>query len=148
MEITTLNALARDWQKALQAALAVRSLAYAPYSKFQVGAAVLSTTGELFRGTNVENASYGLSICAERSALVSAVSQGHRSFSAIAITARPESHDLETPVAPCGACRQFIYEFKPQGGDLMVLMADSRLEQIRVATIDELLPEGFGPELV
>jgi cytidine deaminase len=91
------------WREAEKAAL----LAYAPYSGFRVGAALLGEDGAVFRGCNVENRSFGLSICAERTALVKAVSEGRRSFRALAIAAP----DSEVPVGPCGACRQVLSEF-------------------------------------
>lgn len=147
MDIHALTDLDPAWQEALRAAKAVRDQAYAPYSRFHVGAGIITSTGELFTGANVENASYGLAICAERSAAVTAVSQGVREFSVVAVTATHRDLDVETPVSPCGACRQFLFEFKPREGNLIVLMANSALSQVRIMTIDELLPAGFGPEL-
>ena len=94
-------------QELWRAALAARQNAYAPYSKFAVGAAVRTVDGEIFAGCNVENASYGLTICAERNAIFGAVARGYSSFTALCVTA-----DTVEPVAPCGACRQVIAEFK------------------------------------
>ena len=90
----------------LKAALKARSQAYAPYSKFQVGAALESATGKIFTGCNVENISYGLTICAERNAVFAAVAKGARQFRRIVIVA-----DSKEPVTPCGACRQVLSEF-------------------------------------
>ncbi|MGI6732968.1 MAG: cytidine deaminase [Anaerovoracaceae bacterium] len=107
--------------------------AYAPFSKFTVGAALLSETGEVFTGVNVENSSLGATICAERTAFVKAVSEGKRKFSAIAVVSG------EGAVLPCGICRQFMFEF---GDDLRIITGDDA-DHLKVYTIKELLPEGF-----
>ena len=113
----------------------VRGLAYSPYSNFSVGAALRSTAGQVFVGCNVENASFGLTICAERSAIVSAVSQGVREFEAIAIAAPGDE-----PIAwPCGACRQVLSEF---GMDLRVLIVGEG-ETVLEKSLRELLPGHF-----
>jgi cytidine deaminase len=117
-------------------ARAMRERAYAPYSGFTVGAALLAHDGTVFGGANVENASYGLAICAERSAAVSAVAAGYREFSAIAI-AGPET----TITAPCGACRQFLNEFNPK----LAVIYTTPLG-ITETTLDQLLPDAFGPK--
>jgi cytidine deaminase len=124
---------ARD--RLVAAARAAMKNAYAPYSKFRVGAALLTKNGELFAGCNVENASYGMSNCAERSAIFSAVSQGgpNLQIDAIAIV-----NDQSTPCAPCGACRQVIYEFGPKA---TVFFRGAKGWQ--TLPITRLLPEGF-----
>ena len=108
--------------------------AYAPYSKFKVGAAVLADKNKIFTGCNIENASYGLTICAERIAISKAVSEGFKKLKAIAIIA-----DTKEPVAPCGACRQFMIEFNP---DMIVIMANLR-KKIKIENIKDLLPHNF-----
>lgn len=107
--------------------------AYAPYSKFAVGAALLTRTGKLALGCNIENASFGLTMCAERVALGRAVSDGTREFVALALC---------TPggILPCGACRQVLYEFNPQ---LEILAVNSQLDVISRHVLEELLPGGF-----
>ena len=115
----------------LRAARQARQHAYAPYSKFAVGAALLTKDGDVVTGANVENASYPVGMCAERTALFAAAAQGHRSFDAIAI-AGPEGVAL----TPCGACRQALSEF----GDLRVIR-----EGHEDVTLRELLPDAFGP---
>lgn len=110
--------------KLLKAAILARKRAYAPYSKFKVGAALESADGKIFTGCNVENASYGATCCAERTALFKAVSEGVRSFKRIAIIA-----DTKTPCPPCGICRQALFEFSP---DMEVIMANTRGKTISV----------------
>jgi cytidine deaminase len=116
-------------------ALAARENAYAPFSHFHVGSAVLGDDGVVYGGANVENSSYGLTICAERSACVSAVSAGARALTAVVVA-------TEGAAAPCGACRQFLFEL---GGDtLPVLLVDSSTGEVeRAITLGELLPNGF-----
>jgi cytidine deaminase len=122
----------------VESALQVREQAYAPYSGFPVGAALLAASGRVFTGCNVENASYPLTICAERAALFRAVSDGEREFEAIAVVSL-------TGATPCGACRQVLYEFGGPDGDLRVLVGDTA-GSIRSFTIAELLPEVFTPD--
>ncbi|MSR74413.1 MAG: cytidine deaminase [Planctomycetes bacterium] len=111
-----------------------RGRAWAPYSNFRVGAAVLTQDGRVFTGCNVENASYGLTVCAERNAVAAAVVAGARRFSVLAVSS-------ENGVAPCGACRQVLFEF---GGELRVLLCadDGALRETSLAA---LLPQPFGP---
>jgi cytidine deaminase len=122
------------------AARAARERAYAPYSGFRVGAALLTGQGDVVTAGNVENASYGLAICAERSAVVAAVAAGYRSFEAIAVAGNGPD-----PVTPCGACRQVLREF-PKGADLEVLCAGEAGEALLATTVGALLPDSFGPE--
>ena len=116
------------------AAVAVRAHAYAPASRFQVGAAVLASDGRVFAGCNVENASYGLTICAERAAVCAAVAAGVHQLAAIAIAT-----DLDEPARPCGACRQVLAEFGSTMAVLMVGRGGVRRQQ----RLDALLPEPF-----
>jgi len=116
-------------------AIAVRERAYAPYSRFPVGAAVWTAEGELFLGANVENASFGLTICAERNAIAAAVSAGARRLAKIAVVSGPGA-------SMCGACRQVLVEFAAEG--MTVLLADAT-GKYRRACIEELLPGSFDP---
>ena len=112
-----------------------RERAYAPYSRFPVGAALLASSGTVYAACNVENVSYGLSICAERAAIFKAVSEGERQFEAIAVV-------TSTGGSPCGACRQVLAEFSYR---MPVYVADTQ-GQFRTFTVQELLPEAFLPE--
>ncbi len=124
----------------LAAATAVRACAHAPYSHYQVGAAVRTDDGRLFSGANVENASYGLSVCAERSAVVAAVSAGAHRLTAVAVVT-----SSSPPAAPCGVCRQTLAEFG--GDDLPITLANDRGEIVR-ATLGELLPRAFRGDVL
>ncbi len=119
----------------LAAARAARMRAYAPYSKFPVGAALLTEEGALITGANMENASHGLTTCAERAAVWTAVHAGHRRFKSIAVTA-----DCSPPVTPCGACRQVLWEL---AGNIAIIMGNLN-EETRETTLLELLPKPFG----
>jgi cytidine deaminase len=122
------------FQPLIDAAVAVRKNAYAPYSKFFVGAAVLTEDGTIVTGTNVENASYGLTICAERIAAGAAVAAGHRMITAVAVA-------TEAAASPCGACRQFLAEF---GGGMKVFQVNvDNPSHVIETSLDILLPEQF-----
>lgn len=120
----------------IAAARAAAGRAYAPYSKFRVGAAVRTPGGAVFAACNVENASYGLTCCAERNAVFQMVAAGETTFEAVA-TYTP----TPTPTAPCGACRQVLYEFNPAG----VVVAACDGPDVTETTVSELLPGAFGP---
>ena len=122
------------------AARTARDRAYAPYSGFRVGAALLTEQGDVVSAANVENASYGLAICAERSAVVAAVAAGSRGFLAIAVAGNGPD-----PVPPSGACRQVLREF-PRGAELEVLCAGESGDEVRATTLGALLPDSFGPD--
>ncbi len=117
----------------LQSALAAREKAYAPYSKFLVGAAVRAASGKIYTGCNVENASYGLTVCAERNALFAAVGAGEREFAALCVVG-----DTSAPISPCGACRQVMSEFK-----IPVIYLANLQGDVKECTLEELLPYGF-----
>lgn len=128
----------------IRAALEARKKAYTPYSHFKVGAALLSSNGQLFTGCNIENASYGVSNCAERTALFKAVSEGNTSFESIAIVGGAEEAVSLDICEPCGICRQALAEFcRPEG--LRVILAKSEEDYIEYR-LSELLPHAFLPE--
>lgn len=122
-------------KKLLEHARHGRDKAYAPYSKFKVGAALLTKDGKIYQGCNVENVSYGLSNCAERTAIFKAISEGDHELEAIAVIA-----DSPTPVPPCGACRQVILEFNPK----MKVILSNLQGDVSETTIDQLLPGAFS----
>ncbi|SHK79756.1 cytidine deaminase [Desulforamulus aeronauticus] len=122
-------------EKLIEIAQEARERAYVPYSKFKVGAALLTKEGKVFSGCNVENASYGLTCCAERTAIFKAVSEGYQNFAAIAVIA-----DVPTLCSPCGACRQVLAEF---GGQIKVHMANLKGDYVS-KTVEELLPGFFA----
>ena len=123
----------------IAAARAARRNAHADYSHFLVGAALETTTGAIITGCNIENATYGLTICAERVAMFKAISEGHRQFRRVVVVA-----DTEAPTPPCGACRQILWEF---GGDLEVILANLAGETGR-HRLSALLPHPFDARLL
>jgi cytidine deaminase len=125
-----------DSKKLVQAAAQAREGSVSPYSKFKVGAALLTKRGEIIGGANVESASYGLTCCAERVALFKALTDGKRDFVAVAVVARCDGGPM-----PCGACRQLLAEYAPQA---KVFIADSdKLKVVKVFTVKKLLPAAF-----
>jgi cytidine deaminase len=133
-----MDAQERRFQDLVAQAVLARKDAYVPYSGFPVGAALLGRSGRVYTGCNVENASYPLTLCAERTAVVKAVSEGERSFEAIAVV-------TSSGGSPCGACRQVLSEFGGPEQDLVVIVADLEGNS-QVYTIADLLPEAFRPE--
>ena len=115
-------------------AIVAREKTYSPYSHFGVGAALLCEDGAIYEGCNIENASYGLTNCAERTAIFKAVSEGHTKFKALAVVA-----DTEGPCAPCGACRQVVAEFK-----IPIIIMGNLMGNVKIVTIEELLPFSFS----
>lgn len=124
-------------EKLLELALDARKNAYVPYSGYAVGAALLTEDGKVFAGCNIENAAYGNTLCAERTALVKAISEGCRKFTRLAVVGNSTDYCW-----PCGACRQMLYEFAP---DLEVLVARKDHQFVKFP-LRALLPHGFGPE--
>jgi cytidine deaminase len=128
---------ASTFRRLEQAARAATKACYAPYSKFRVGAAVLAGSGKIYSGCNVENASYGLCNCAERTAIFTAIAAGERKLKAVVVYT-----PTATPTAPCGACRQVINEFGPDAVVASVCRSAKRID----TTLPALLGEAFGPK--
>ncbi len=124
-----------DRKKLIRAAMTVRENAYAPYSKFKVGAALLTLEGEIFTGCNIENSAYSPTLCAERCAMAKAVSEGKTKFLAIAVVGPEDSQ-----TTPCGVCRQVLYEFCDES---LIVLCGGTEEQYLETTLGELLPRGF-----
>ena len=132
-----------DKNTLIQKALEARKNSYSPYSKFKVGAALLTKSGEIYCGANIENAAYGATNCAERTAFFSAVYDGHREFSAIAI-AGGAGEEPDNYCYPCGVCRQVMREFcNPHEFRIIIVKSAGCYKEY---SLDELLPFGFGPE--
>ena len=126
-------------QELCRAAIAMLDRSYSPYSHFPVGAALECSDGTVFTGCNIENAAYGLTICAERTAIFKAISEGHRDFKRIVIAGKSEDYCV-----PCGSCRQVMMEFcDPE--EFQIILATSK-KQYEIFPLNELLPLGFGPD--
>lgn len=134
-----------DYEKLITLAIENQKNAYAPYSHFHVSAALLASSGRIFTGVNVENASYPAGICAERNAISHAVNEGERHFLAIAIVGGPE-YTVRDFCPPCGICRQVMREFADPS-EFEIILARS-VSEYKVFTLAELLPESFGPDHV
>lgn len=132
-----------DKKELAKSALNMRNYSYTPYSHFNVGAALLTTEGQLYTGCNIENAAYSPCNCAERTAFFKAVSEGHRDFQAIAIAGGPEDAQELDYCAPCGVCRQVMMEFCDYD-TFQVILVKSETETITYS-LKDLLPMGFGP---
>jgi len=134
-------------KKLLTEAEKIMQRAYNPYSNFYVGAALLTPDNHIILGSNVENAAYGSTICAERAAITRANAAGYRIFTKLAIIGRGRDFDTEDVSGPCGACRQVLHEFRQIAEkDLEIIISTTRKDKIVVTTIDELLPLAFGPK--
>ncbi|PSN34483.1 hypothetical protein C0J52_07575 [Blattella germanica] len=134
--IVDFSSLDSATQDLIRKGASARELAYCPYSEFKVGAALLCVDNTVYTGCNVENISYGISICAERTAVVKAVSSGNKELKAIAVTAS----NNKGFISPCGICRQFISEF---GSEIAIYLATPDLSKILITSIRELLPLSF-----
>lgn len=133
-----------DDRDLVREAFEARKHAYAPYSGFMVGAALLCGDGSLYKGCNIENSSYGATQCAERTALFQAVFEGKRDFRAIAIVGKHKDADRFEYCAPCGICRQALREFcVPEKFRILLAVTE---DDIREYTLEEMMPLGFGPE--
>lgn len=133
-----------DYAKLILEALLARENSYCPYSNYAVGAALLTSSGDIIHGSNIENASYGGTICAERCAFFKAVSEGFDSFEAIVITGGKKGEQPDSYAYPCGMCRQVIREFcDPDTFKIIVALSPSEYEEY---TLEELLPHSFGPD--
>ena len=136
-------AIEKQMETLARAALEAREHAYVPYSNFAVGAALLTKSGKIYEGANIENAAYTPTNCAERTAFFRAVYEGEREFAAIAVAGGKAGEAPKDFCAPCGVCRQVMREFC--GGDFVILLVKSPGE-IKQYTLSELLPESFGPD--
>ena len=147
MQKTSFEQLPEEGKRLLKAASEAKENAYNPYSGFYVGTALLTKDDKIITGCNFENASYGCCICAERAALLKANSDGKRQFKAVAIVARGKDFDTQEVTAPCGACRQMLFEASQLSNcNLTLYLATTKFDKIVISSIEELLPLGFGPK--
>ncbi|BES65130.1 cytidine deaminase [Gottschalkiaceae bacterium SANA] len=132
-----------DIQDLIERAIEAMSYAYTPYSNFKVGAALLTKSGKIFTGCNIENAAFSPTVCAERTAIFKAVSEGETEFEAIAVVGGPNGELKETGdfTGPCGVCRQVLMEF---GSDIKIISANS-VNEYFINTVADLTPKAFGP---
>lgn len=144
MHVKDINVDADTKRLLIEKAIEVLPNSYAPYSNYNVGAAALFDSGKIYTGVNVENASYGGSVCAERNAIFHAASEGERRLIALAVTGGPGGEIEEEYCAPCGICRQVMREFA-EAENMLVISAKSP-DDFKEYTLAELLPESFGPE--
>lgn len=133
-----------EYKELVDIALEARKMAYVPYSHFKVGAALLTKTGKVYKGCNIENAAYSPVNCAERTAIFKAVSEGDKDFTAIAIVGGAEEDEKLSICPPCGVCRQVINEFV-DADEFDVILGTNDPEVMKVFKLRELLPLGFGP---
>ncbi len=131
-------------KKLAELALSAREKSYSPYSGFSVGAALLTKSGNIYGGCNIENAAYTPTNCAERTAFFKAVSEGEREFTAIAVAGGAKSAAVKDFCPPCGVCRQVMMEFC-HPGEFQIILVQS-MENHKIFTLEELLPMGFGPD--
>ena len=134
-----------EYKELVEVALEARECAYAPYSHFKVGAALLTGSGKVYKGCNIENAAYSPGNCAERTAVFKAVSEGEKEFLAIAIVGGMENNSELSICSPCGVCRQVLNEFV-NADEFEVVLGTNKAENIKIFKLKELLPLGFGPK--
>ena len=132
-----------DIQELARTALSMRKMSYTPYSRFNVGAALLSKDGKIYTGCNIENASFTPTNCAERTAFFKAVSEGVKEFTAIAIAGGPAGEDPIDYCPPCGVCRQVMSEFCTDSFEIILVKSETEYETF---TLPEILPKRFGPK--
>ncbi len=130
-------------EELIQSAILARRKAYAPYSGYYVGAAVLTMDNRIYTGCNIENASYGATVCAERTAVFKAVSEGRGKCRALAVAGSPQGDKITQYAFPCGVCRQVISEFAPDPENFVVIVAQGK-DDYKLFSLKELLPESFG----
>lgn len=147
MKTTTYKDLSKVQKKLVEAAASAMETAYNPYSHFYVGAALLTHDDQIITGSNVENAAVGDSICAERAALLRANAMGYKQYKSIAVIAKGEDTETKEVTAPCGSCRQMLYEAaQVSKQDLEVIMSTTKKDKIVISSINRLLPLAFGPK--